>query len=114
MVMVLGASVIASAGVVSLGLQRMRGRPVMRAELLSLGFVMMVVALCVLPVLLESMTRRFAGWDASSWMRVLCVCSSAWMILVSHLGLGECWLAVLKSVVIALIVLMAVLVVPAR
>ena len=59
--MVFGARVMDSAGVESCGLQRMRVRPVMRAELFVLGFVMMVVAFCVLPVLFESMTRRFAG-----------------------------------------------------
>ena len=71
--MVFGACVIASVGDVMSGDLRMWVRPVMSAELLSLGLVMMVVAFWGLCVLFVSMTRRLAGWEASFLMSASCV-----------------------------------------
>ena len=77
MVMVFGELIVASAGMSLLGLQRTRVSPVMRVELLSSGFVMIVVAPCVISALLESITRMLAWCVDSSLMRFSCVFSSA-------------------------------------
>ena len=89
MVMVFGALIVASAGMSLFGLQRTRVSPVMRVELLSFGFVMIVVAPCVISALLESITRMFAWCVDNSLMRFSCVFSSAWMSLIPQLGSVE-------------------------